>query len=265
MKSKGHDPKEFLKRISANECTLEEILQSNHLIQTEVKSKFGKLTNFFCNDDTLGKLLFYSLNHNLDIQDFEHLSHNSCEILSTIKNQTLLDKLTTELEDISSEEKEDSEESDEEEESSESSSQFSEDIVEYTNVNTNDLEKKISDSAFAKKFSKKYTILDDAFSSSLKEVDKSVDKRRSCFPFIDKLFEYLFNKHSKLKAALSKHHAIANVEKLDSSEAEELTLPKLEEFNKEPFIDELLSGYFSRIFINILQQRRNRVSNTIIF
>lgn len=234
------------------------------MIQADIKTKFGKLTSFFCSDEVVSKLLFYSLNYKSGIDDFEHLSHNSCEILSVIRNATLLDKLTTEVEDVSSDEKEDDYEESEEYDETESAQEDDEDIkdiVEYCNVDTHVLEKKISYTSplksVSKKLSKKFTILDDTF-SSLQDNDRSSNTRkRSCFPLLDKLFEYLISKHKLLKAWVVRKHS---QEKLDNLDLDENSKSLLEQMSHEPLIDDLLSGYFLRIFTNIIQQRKGRVS-----
>lgn len=264
MKNQSYDSKEIIKKITKNDYTLEEILGNSNMIQSDIKTKFGKLTSFFCTDEVVSKLLFYSLNYKGNIHDFEHLSHNSCEILSLIKNPSLLDKLTTEVEDVSSDEKEEDEESEEYEESDSAQYEDEEDdikdIVEYSNVDSHALEKKISytspNKSASKKFSKKFTILDDTF-SSLQEGDRSSNtKKRSCFPFLDKLFDYLVGKHKLLRTFLLHKHSQDKLESMDIEENSKY----LEHISQEPIIDDLLSGYFTRIFINIAQQRRSRVS-----
>lgn len=158
-----YNPKEIVKQILNNDFTLEQILSNNLLCQTDIKVKFTRLTKFFIKEDVINKLIDYSLNYDSKLIDFEHLSHNSCELLSTIKHAAFSEYFAMRCED------------------------------EISGVS---------------------------------------------YPFIERLFRYIVVNASIGKASPDK-------------------------YNKEnPLLDDLLSGYFKRIFLNIISLQRKNVGRT---
>lgn len=95
---------EFFKKITQNELSLEQILQNNIICQTDIKMKFSRVAKFFLKEEIINKLIDYCLSYDSSIIDYEHFSHNSCEILSNVKNTQLHDFLLSSIE-INNEEK----------------------------------------------------------------------------------------------------------------------------------------------------------------
>lgn len=226
------DPKEIVKKIVKNEFSLEDILSNSQLIQGEVKLKFGKLTSFFCTDEAVSKLLFYSLNYSDSIRDFEHLSHNASEILSVLKNKCLLDKLTAEAE--------------------------LENIIEYDELH----KLKCLHCSLNEKGTMslpeicKLDIVDSNDKANIKNVDlnnHNSRRSRTVFPFLDQLFGYLYNNHKFI------NNQAQRILMADTCSNSLSNITKASAQNEEPLIDDLLSGYFARIFINILKQRKSNV------
>ncbi len=156
-----YNPKEIVKQILNNDFTLEQILSNNILCQTDIKVKFTRLTKFFIKEEVINKLIDYSLNYDSNLKDFEHLSHNSCELLSTIKHAS---------------------------------------------------------------FSEYFAMRQDDEVSGVS------------YPFIQRLFKYVAVNTEIGKASPGK-------------------------FNKDnPLLDDLLSGYFKRIFLNLVSLQRKNVS-----
>ena len=243
--------KEIAKKISNNELSIEDILSNNLLVQTDVKLKFGKMTNFFLSEEVLEKLINYSLNYNSSIEDFPHMSHNACEVLSTIKNSSLLDKLTFEDENISDSENEEEEESDYENDFNHNDSNMSDEIdvvIDYNDIDYNQLnfEKEIHHSPTkqlsSKKFSKKISLL-SVYDES------SISKPKSSYPYLDKIFNFIFAYNKLL------------FDKTSSLSLDEIcsNATKTRVINEDLEIDDLFSGYFIRIFTNLISQRRSRM------
>lgn len=199
MKSKASDSKEIIKKITSNEYKLEELLSNSTLIQADIKPKFGKLTSFFCTDEVLHKLLNYSLHYETTIEDFEHLSHNSCELLAAVKNQAFLEKLISEAK---------------------------ENTVSETIIEGLESTEKVTE-------------------THEENLEKSCKKKR--FPFLDHLFEYAYDRQNLIRCTLKKM--------VEGADSEEVCLNP----ESDPIIDELLSGYFTRIFSNLIQQRKDKV------
>jgi hypothetical protein len=92
-------------------------------------------------------------------------------------------------------------------------------------------------------------------SSFLKEITKSVEiDNTKSFPYLDKIFEYLVKKASKLDTNTNNNtdsnHANSN--KMDV---------EIEE--NELYCEEILSGYFERIIMNLSLKVKKRVSKNI--
>ena len=161
MKDNFYNPKEIIKQITSNEFTLEQILSNNILCQTDIKMKFAKLGSFFLKDEIICKMIDYCLSYSPDFKDYEHMSHNSCEILSQVKHTSLMSFLVRRTEEG--------------------------DVIKYLILN--------------------------------------------------KIFSYI------------------EVNSIKSQTYQSSSNP-----NDEPLLDDLLSGYFKRIFYNIISQQRAEVS-----
>jgi hypothetical protein len=162
MKDNFYNPKEIIKQITSNEFTLEQILSNNILCQTDIKMKFAKLGSFFLKDEIISKMIDYCLSYSSDIKDYEHMSHNSCEILSQVRHSSLVGFLVKRTEE-------------------------EEDVVKY--------------------------------------------------PILDKIFKYI-----------------------DVNSIRSQTVQLTYNDDNQPLLDDLLSGYFKRIFYNIISQQRSEVS-----
>lgn len=80
--------------IDKGEIKLEDLLQNSDFIYPTVKSKFPKFIKFFKEDTVVTKLINYSLNFDANNSNWKTFSHNSCEILSQVKNNSFVSFLT---------------------------------------------------------------------------------------------------------------------------------------------------------------------------
>lgn len=80
--------------IDKGEINLESLLQNSDFIYPTVKSKFPKFIKFFKEDNVVTKLINYSLNFDTNNSNWKTFSHNSCEILSQVKNNSFVSFLT---------------------------------------------------------------------------------------------------------------------------------------------------------------------------
>lgn len=161
MKDNFYNPKEIIKQITSNEFTLEQILSNNILCQTDIKMKFAKLGSFFLKHEIISKMIDYCLSYNPIFKDYEHMSHNSCEILSQVKHTSLMSFI----------------------------------------------------------------------------VKKTEEENVIKFPILNKIFNYIEVNRIKSQTFQSNCNS-----------------------GEEPLLDDLLSGYFKRIFYNIISQQRIEVS-----
>lgn len=196
-KLKAYNAKEIVKKINSYEYSIEDLLSNNTVVQSDIKTKFAKMTSFFTSDVVINKLIYYSLNYSPIIEDFHHMSYNSCEILSQVKNPSLLDKLTLEEEYVSSEDEEEEEELEEYEDSY--NEELSDNILEFTDFDTKNFDKEINYSPVKtnlnnKKQSKKMTII----SFSEDESNHSSKANKYSYPFLDKIFQFVFNKFDNI-------------------------------------------------------------------
>lgn len=91
---KNDDIKSLITALDSQEIALEDLLINTDFIQPTVKIKFPKFLKYFMKGDWIEKLIYYSLNYDPQIKNYTSISHNACEILSMIKNETFLKELT---------------------------------------------------------------------------------------------------------------------------------------------------------------------------
>lgn len=91
---KNDDIKSLITALDSQEIELEDLLINTDFIQPTVKIKFPKFLKYFMKGDWIEKLIYYSLNYDPQIKNYTSISHNACEILSMIKNETFLKELT---------------------------------------------------------------------------------------------------------------------------------------------------------------------------
>jgi hypothetical protein len=80
--------------IDKGEIQLEDLLKNSDFIYPTVKSKFPKFIKFFKENSVVEKLINYSLIYDKNNSNWKTFSHNSCEILSQVKNNSFISFLT---------------------------------------------------------------------------------------------------------------------------------------------------------------------------
>ena len=180
---KNNNLKDTVKNVNSGKLTIEEILENCSMIQSEITTKFSRMTTFFLNPDIITKLIKFSLNYSnsIDSEKWKKYSHNSTEILAGVKNCQLLEKLVIEQED----DEEESEEEEEEESLNES------EIDEF--IDFNDIDAKLMDTSL-KKISRKNSV---ASKRSEKKLVKEQNKKIN-YPYLDEIFSFIQNKKNEV-------------------------------------------------------------------
>jgi len=186
---KNDDIKNLVAKIENNEITLEELLKNNDFMQPTVKNKFMKFSKFFMKKDWIEKLIYYSLNYDANIKDYETISHNSSEILSLVKNNQFIKELMK--------------------------------------------------------------------SAKPDEEDNQEQKEKEIYyPYLDKYFNYLN------KPSFENSHFSQEEKKKTTNTKMEIEIPNEK---NQIYCEEMLNGYFERIFYNLIIKKKKKVSYFFYF
>jgi hypothetical protein len=176
---KNDDIKSLISALDSNSIKLEDLLINTDFIQPTIKTKFIKFSKYFMQKEWINKLIYYSLNYDSQIKNYESISHNACEILSMVKHGSFLKEIT--------------------------------------------------------KFEE--------------------EDNKKIFPYLDKIFDYLVNRASKQEL---KNTQIINENSSSNHNIQSSKMDVEIEVN-ENYCEEMLSGYFERIIMNLCSKVKKRV------